>query len=71
MRAFTAVAVVMQEIQRENLGDKRYSVGINIKESNLSLAFNFLFSLIKIFQNLNSLHRVDNLRSVWFIFSLN
>ena len=31
MRAFIAVAVVMQGIQRENLEDKRYSEGINKK----------------------------------------
>ena len=43
MRAFTAVAVVMQEIQRENLEDKRYSEGINKKESNLSLAYSIFF----------------------------
>ena len=42
MRAFAAVAVVMQEIQRENLEYKRYSEGINKKESNLSLAY-FIF----------------------------
>ena len=42
MLAFTAVAVVMLEIQRENLEDKRYSEGINEKESNLSLAY-FIF----------------------------
>ena len=33
MRAFTAVAVVMQEIQRKNLEDKRYSKGINKKKA--------------------------------------
>ena len=43
MRAFTAVAVVMQEIQRKNLEDKRYSEGINKKESNLSLAYSIFF----------------------------
>ena len=32
MQSFTAVAVVMQETQRENLGDKRYSEGINKKK---------------------------------------
>ena len=43
MRAFTAVAVVMQEIQRENLEDKQYSEGINKKESNLCLAYSTFF----------------------------
>ena len=41
MRAFTAVAVVMQEIQRENLEDKKYSEGINKKESNLSTSLTY------------------------------
>ena len=36
MRAYTATAVVMQEIQKDDLEDKRYSEGINEKESNLS-----------------------------------
>ena len=39
MQAFTAVTVVMQEIQRENLADKRYTEGMNKKESSLSLAY--------------------------------
>ena len=43
MRAFTAVVVVMQEIQRENLEDKRYSEGINKKESNLFLVYSIFF----------------------------
>ena len=43
MRAFTAVAVVMQEMQRENLEDKEYSERINKKESNLSLAYSIFF----------------------------
>ena len=43
MRAFTAVAFVMQEIQRENLEDKLYSEGINKEESNLSLAYSIFF----------------------------
>ena len=43
MRAFTAVAVVTQGIQRENLEDERYSEGINKKESNLSLAYSIFF----------------------------
>ena len=43
MLAFTVVAVVMQEIQKENLEDKRYSEGINKKESNLSLAYSIFF----------------------------
>ena len=33
MRAFTAVSVVMQEIQRENLEYKRYSEGIKKKKA--------------------------------------
>ena len=33
MRAFTAVAVVMQGIQREHLEDKPYSEGINKKKA--------------------------------------
>ena len=32
----------MQEIQRENLEETRYSEGINKKESNLSLAYSRL-----------------------------
>ena len=43
MRAFTAVAVVMQEMQRENLEDKEYSERINKKESKLSLAYSIFF----------------------------
>ena len=37
MRAFTVVAVVMQEIQRENLQDKRHSEGINKKKKAICL----------------------------------
>ena len=43
MRAFTAVAAVMQEIQRENLEGKRYSEEISKKESNLFLAYSIFF----------------------------
>ena len=43
MRAFTAVAVVMQEIQRGNLKEKKYSEQINKNESNLSLAYSIFF----------------------------
>ena len=42
MRELSAVAVVMQEIQKENLEGKRYSEGIN-KKSNLSLAYSIFF----------------------------
>ena len=43
MRAFTAVAAFMQEIQRENLEDKRFSEEVNKKESSLSLAYSIFF----------------------------
>ena len=72
MRAFTAVAVVMQGIQREILQDKRYSEGINKKnESNLSLAYSIFFDKNDTSKNLNLLHRVENLCSLCLIFSLN
>ena len=64
MRAFTAVVVVMQGIQRENLEDKRYSEGINKKESNLSLAYSIFFDENDTSKNLNLLHRVENLCSI-------